>query len=49
MNAEGGDRNGILNEPTERSKGREKQITKKRTYKYVTQFFIILPKSYNLT
>lgn len=29
MNAEGGDRNGILNEPTERSKGREKQITKK--------------------
>lgn len=29
MNAEGSDRNGILSEPTKRSKGREKQVIKK--------------------
>lgn len=29
MNAEGSDRNGILNEPTKRSKEREKQVIKK--------------------
>lgn len=29
MNAEGSDKNEILSEPTERSKGREKQIIQK--------------------
>lgn len=36
MNAEGSNRNGMLNEPTKGLKGERNKLCKKRTYKCIT-------------